>query len=540
MPNPKCASCSLHKNRGKLLKCMHSVCVLCLPKQITFGNALICPSCSEITPPPPGGFTHLQILPDSVLEYEPLSGGGRPHQTEITPCCDDCVESEKAVSTCVECKMNYCHDHADSHPKSRATYRHTLVRFDPSVSADQVEKSVSEYCPLHPTQQLSSFCSCCSQLLCQQCQIIHPLEHKQHILLVSDAASQAKLALNGRLGGVTEGDRSSLDKAFDRVVETIQDLHNQTEAVSADVTEYFDGLVKVIRKRENEVLNDLDQLRSKKLLPLEAQRSRLGDTISASSTATSYLNSRQSDTNFLKMYSWLEEVADKEARRLQDDGAPCASAKLVFTPNTNVDMVDVVREFGNVADVVVPSSQTFRLLPTPVSADEAGPESIDQTIFDSFNPAKCHADITLSNDNQTATAGTVGAQCVLGATSYTTGQHDIRIRLDDMQDINYVVIGMTSNTDPPLDEETHSPGLSAWDGDGTRHFIPSSVDWQDGGDVGQEWENGDILHLHLDCQQHTLSAHHERTGKTHTMYDVTGELRLFVSLWFTGHKVSII
>ena len=519
---------------------MHSVCVLCLPKQITFGNALICPSCSEITPPPPGGFTHLQILPDSVLECELLSGGGRSHQTDITPCCDDCVESEKAVSTCVECKMNYCHDHAVGHPKSRATYRHTLVRFDPSVSADQVKKSVREYCPLHPTQQLSSFCSCCSQLLCQQCQIIHPLEHKQHILLVSDAASQAKLALNGRLGGVTEGDRSSLDKAFDRVVDAIQDLHNQTEAVSADVTEYFDGLVKVIRKRENEVLNDLDQLRTKKLLPLEAQRSRLGDTISASSTATSYLNSRQSHTNFLKMYSWLEEVADKEARRLQDDGARCASAKLVFTPNTNVDMVDVVREFGNVADVVVPSSQTFRLSPTPVSADEAGQESIDQKIFDSFNPAKCHADITLSNDNRTATDETAEPVCVLGATSYTTGQHDIRIRLDDVQDCSDMVIGMTSNTDPPLDQYYHSPGLSAWHGDGTRHFIPSSVDWQDGGVVGQECENGDILHLHLDCQQHTLSAHHERTDKTHTIYDVTGELRLFVFLYEEGHEVSII
>ena len=73
MQNPKCASCSLDKNRGKLLKCMHSVCVPCLPKQITFGNALICPTCSEITPPPPGGVTHLQALPDSVLNFKTLS-----------------------------------------------------------------------------------------------------------------------------------------------------------------------------------------------------------------------------------------------------------------------------------------------------------------------------------------------------------------------------------------------------------------------------------------------------------------------------------
>ena len=56
-------------------------------------------------------------------------------------------------------------------------------------------------------------------------------------------------------------------------------------------------------------------------------------------------------------------------------------------------MVDVVWEFGNVADVVVPSSQTSRLSLAPVTADGPGQEPIDQKIFDSFNPAKCHSDI---------------------------------------------------------------------------------------------------------------------------------------------------
>ena len=129
---------------------------------------------------------------------------------------------------------------------------------------------------------------------------------------------------------------------------------------------------------------------------------------------------------------------------------------------------------------------------------------------------------------------------MLGATSYKTGQHDIRIRVDGVQDYSGMVIGMTSNTDLPLNSWCHSPVLGGWDGEKTIHFNPSSYGEQDGGDVGQKWENGDILHLHLDCQQHTLSAHHERTDKTHTIYDVTGELRLFVSLRRTGHKVSII
>ena len=543
MPNPNCASCSLDKNRGKLLKCMHSVCVPCLPKQITFGNALICPTCSEITPPPPVGLTQLQALPDSVLNFETLSASCDVYRTDVALGCDDCVEYRGAVSTCLECKMNYCQTHAEGHPLSRATYQHKLEILGASGSAGPIIKEqAGEKCPLHPTEEIRSFCSHCSQLLCQRCEIIHPSEHNQGILPVSEAASQAKLALTSRLVTGDDGDRSSLDEAFDGVVNAIQDLHTQTEAVSAEVNEYFDGLVAVIRKRGNAVLGDLDQLRSKKLLPLEAQRSRLANTINASSTAKSYLTCRQSDANLLKMRPWLEEVADREEKLLKEDGAPCVSAKLVFTPNTSTDMVDVVRQFGDVADVAVPSGLASLQSPTGVQADSAQQDIPDQRILDTFNPAKCHPDITLGDDNRTATLTDEeeNDRCVLGATSYTTGQHDIRIRLDDVQEQSGIIIGMTSNNDPPLDTYAHSPGLSAWFGMDTCHFIPSDGDFRWSGDAGQPWQNGDILHLHLDCQQHTLSAHHGHTSKTHTIHDVIGELRLFVSMDRSGQKVSII
>ena len=541
MPNPKCASCSLDRNRGKLLKCMHSVCVQCLPKQITFGNGLICPSCSETTPPPPGGVTYLQALPDSTVEYDILSATGGSSQIEFNMNCDECIEDEKAVSRCVECKMNYCNDHAQAHSKSRTTYLHKLETLTDTLSAEVAKRSACENCPLHRHHPLHSFCSQCSQLLCQQCELVHPSGHNERVSPVSDAAAQAKEALIGTFITGTDGERSNLDQAFDGAVVAIQDLHTQTETVSAEVSEYFDGLVKIIRGREKEVLSNLDQLRSTKLLPLEAQRSRLGDTITGSSTAKSYLTSRQSDANFLKMRPWLEEIAHNEAVRLKEDGEPCTSAKLGFTPNTDTDMLDVARQLGDVADVAVPFSQTSLLPPTHVCVEVSSQETGDQSITDSFNPAKCHPGITLTNSNCTATVtGDTRDQCVVGATTYATGQHDIRIRMDSGADLDFVLIGMTNQPDPPLDEDSHSPGLSAWAAWCAMHIIPSSEEWQDGGDVGQEWMPGDILHLHLDCQQHTLSASHERTGKTHTIHDVTGDQRLFIGLYNSGGTVSII
>ena len=57
------------------------------------------------------------------------------------------------------------------------------------------------------------------------------------------------------------------------------------------------------------------------------------------------------------MHLWPEELADRKARQLREDGAPRTSAKLVFISNTSTDMVDVVWQFGDVADVAVPTSQ---------------------------------------------------------------------------------------------------------------------------------------------------------------------------------------
>ena len=45
---------------------------------------------------------------------------------------------------------------------------------------------------------------------------------------------------------------------------------------------------------------------------------------------------------------------------------------------------------------------------------------------------------------------------------YIDDQHDVRIRLDDVNYSQPVVIGMTSNPDHSLDDCIHFPGLSGW------------------------------------------------------------------------------
>ena len=65
-PFSRCTSCSGTSRRAKLLKCLHSLCVGCLPKQLTNLNEGICPTCGSVTPPSVGK-SQVMSLPDSYV-----------------------------------------------------------------------------------------------------------------------------------------------------------------------------------------------------------------------------------------------------------------------------------------------------------------------------------------------------------------------------------------------------------------------------------------------------------------------------------------
>ena len=162
-------------------------------------------------------------------------------------------------------------------------------------------------------------------------------------------------------------------------------------------------------------------------------------------------------------------------------------------------------------------------------------------VVERLNVGACSRAIQLTNESRTAThAGWWDRPvCVLGIKMYIDGQHDVHIRLDEVNYSQPVVIGMTSNPDPPLDEFIHFPGLRGWhshclSGVAKNGEIEFEID------VGQPWENGDFVRLHLDCGMHTLSVCHERTGKSHTHHYVTGAQSLFISMTATGTAVSLI
>ena len=161
--------------------------------------------------------------------------------------------------------------------------------------------------------------------------------------------------------------------------------------------------------------------------------------------------------------------------------------------------------------------------------------------LDTFDPAKCPPSLVLSNNNLTVKKTRVhGSACVLGTRRYITGQHDINLRLDGVLSNIDAEIGVTSNEKRPLEDQAHTPDLTIWHTGLTSYYGGRSVALDMSTDVGQPWQSGDLISLHMDCDQHTVTLTHRRSGKSHTAVNVTGFLRLFVCLYHRKEKVSII
>ena len=151
-----------------------------------------------------------------------------------------------------------------------------------------------------------------------------------------------------------------------------------------------------------------------------------------------------------------------------------------------------------------------------------------------FDPTRYHGDIQLSNNNMTARKTQRGSfRSVCGADIYRSGTVEIGIRLDNMPD-SEIMVFLCNSTYPVLDVYQQDNTAHGWYGWGS-----SAGNWR-GTQLGQKWQTGDIIRLSLDCDRHTLTGRHERTGATETLSKVTGDLYLYVGLYSPGLQVTIL
>ncbi|XP_065189412.1 E3 ubiquitin-protein ligase TRIM45-like [Sycon ciliatum] len=624
MSRPECGSCRSSSKHGKLLKCLHSLCVECLEKHISGKGSVGCPECGATTPPPQGGVPLLQYLPDSDVSSDGVGEEVAAASAGRKKLCDECAEDTAAVAVCKDCGDNFCTDHARVHPTSRRSYKHKVVPLSEAAGYTGDRTSASQYkCSFHSSFVQCSYCLSCEQLVCKQC--VSSGDHAAHnVQTITDASSSIRQSLNSKLTSTSHGSGSVFDESIKKSEAALSGLRNETEHVTSRISYVFGGLKKAIENRQQELLDEVDRLQLSHLLPLEEQKRQVLAGASYSKKVQHLVENCNEDMNFLKMSGWLEEAAKNAVSASERDVKGFALGTLLFSPHHAEELTAAIARTGVVIDIGMLSSEkssmttaarvqegddltviieprnghgdslavteahlsgvhvevtspdntttdTIHPVLMPDNSPNEGTNMIATykttgkkgsvqvsamigdhhvagspamvTIVDllpQFDPGQCHADLALSNNNRTVTRGAAASgnwRSVCGVRKWSSGKHEISLRLDRITAGKVHHMFFLCNPQRPL--------LDGYQRGKTTSFGWYGYSTGDGGDwtgsaLGQRWQAGDVIHMSLDCDNHTLVGRHERTGATQTLSNVTGELYLYISLYSSGDQVTIL
>ena len=152
-----------------------------------------------------------------------------------------------------------------------------------------------------------------------------------------------------------------------------------------------------------------------------------------------------------------------------------------------------------------------------------------------FESVRCHGDLSISDGGHTVVRSAISDSWRSACTSPVCGSvNAVKVRIDTIGSPPTIFICACNSANPTLD--TYHQDMSEVFG----WYGYTAGKYCNGGALGQPWQSGDVIHLTLDQDQHTLTGRHERTGETETLTNVTGELYWYVSLYCKNQQVTIL
>ena len=277
----RCVGCNiLQPSDGRILNCVHLVCLACLNDNIADGGCFKCCLCGEETAPFIKGVDLAKQLPmftpnECDDRIGVLMGG------EMSPLqCEFCIEAIDATHRCLGCSgIGLCRAHAQKHPTSKAYIGHVVEELtdnNTQVHAAGESNYARHVCPLHNKHQVSKYCQTCCHTVCERCVTVG---HRSHIFeSIESAADVQRRELQSM--GCTESEEGAVkDGAFEqpliRVSAKLDGVQRQKETVSSVIADVFDEAVKMLVTRKEELLAEVDSLAWRQIEPLELKKSKL-------------------------------------------------------------------------------------------------------------------------------------------------------------------------------------------------------------------------------------------------------------------------
>ena len=530
--------------------------------------------------------------------------------------CDECWDGKPATVGCENCNVKLCEQHAAVHPLSKLGKGHTVQ----SLSASSTESTssgsssgsssgrvVQHRCALHTNEVLKQFCLDCNQLLCTQCMHTAAHRHDEHkVMDIASAAQNTRDTLSTKLNSCTSECDGVVSSAIETVEKNIRMVHSQTECASEKVSGFFKPLMEAVKKREDSLLIELDQLRLKKLEPLEKQLHQLQECVSKGESAATILHSFEDDVELLRVWSWVDASITKTMKTAEDEKEPCSTSGIVFGTTDTVSLLNDISKTGAVLDVAdgtlkcpdqgslndhlsisieLPESEysstveqeqlddigleisisspdddttnlCIQLTPASgriqaehiplqtgrynISAKigcvhlKGSPQKLVVSATPRFDGNRCGSLLNITNDGRSlnTTGGSYRSACTTPMVT-DAGSSTLKVMIDKTA-LGDIYLSACSSSNPSLEHYKQDKAQCfGWYGNSPSNYYSGTA-------LGQPWQTGDIIHLTVNHDRHTLTGRHERTGATETIPNVTGNLYWIVTLVHGGDEITLV
>ncbi|CAH1243423.1 TRIM2 [Branchiostoma lanceolatum] len=253
-----CPVCMLHFRDPRILPCLHTFCKGCLEEWGTKQQPLECPTCRTQVSLPDQGVDGLRtnFYVNNLLDFSAAKKGAEPG----VPCqvCEGNVEGSK--SWCTDCAMLLCESCIATHRKIPAIRDHELVPEEVMKSKEGVDRfQRKRHCQKHKKYELEFYCESCKALVCTACTVIDHRPGKDHNPVeITTVAQKIKEKLQELLQGI-DPRLKEIQASIKEVDSKLAKLVPSKEAASDQAKEYFRQLVDLLHKREQEILNQIDE-----------------------------------------------------------------------------------------------------------------------------------------------------------------------------------------------------------------------------------------------------------------------------------------
>ncbi|XP_065186020.1 E3 ubiquitin-protein ligase TRIM33-like [Sycon ciliatum] len=531
-----CVAC--HSAAGslkmKVLNCLHAMCVTCLGQHLSNDGTVSCFKCLTLAASGMPGVRLEESLADWPVQRVEMRGkeGSElqsDHSEKQTVCQSlECQgESSPATSLCVDCGLYMCEGHEKVHLMKRSCYGHHLqsvhsMRTAAPAEGDTVADSEFLHCSLHQHFLAKSYCKKCEQLICRRCSEQRHASCSPSIEEIPTAAERKRSQWKSLLSNSSDSWREHLSDMNVHISTRTAEINEKVEALSEEIVADFNTHIKNLQRRQEDLLNELDTRRWKALQDLEKQSS-IVEKNTFQLDCCEHLVLNLANSHLLAAEKILQTqikdvVNSNEAADISDDH------------RVDVDFTVSYRAFATDDMEKKRTSQLGRLVDFASRTESVWKNTVQvQPVFD---PISCEpAKFSLSSDGREVShtdVYTLDTISTLG--SYCHGVVECSAQISRL--VTGVSLGVVKESCT-----THAPCT------GERPFLgwycyTNYQEYSAGNNtsLGQVWQDDDIIALRLDCDQHTLTGTHQRSGQSETIAVPSGKLCFAAEM---GHLTGI-